>query len=502
MNDILLSIVFPLLFFYPFYQQYKIVQAYHYEINRYYIHTKNKNLKYMLFVVVFIIIKLLNDVILNYISSLFLLITLHLCMKEKKGKLVHTKRTKRVFVIYFLFNYFLCLLPINKIDLIIINCVLFLFNLFIVHMLSIMLENSIMRHYIRSAKKIIKNIKVIGITGSYGKTSCKNIIYDMLKSLFNVSKTPKSFNNKVGIVKSIRENVEKEDDYFICEYGVDRKNGMDKLLKIVKPNISIITEIGPQHLLTFKNIENIKNEKIKIAKVLKEDEYAIINNDNYYLNLEKDNLKCKVITYGIKNKSDIMAKNIITTSKGSFFDLYVDNKKYKTLKISLLGDHNILNVLGAIGVLKCIGVDLSNIKYLVSLINPIEHRLELKKIQGVNVIDDAFNSNEEGFKKAIDVLNLMEDKKYVITPGIIEQGKNSSLINYQLGKYMAGKIDCAILVESNALVIKKGLLDNGFEESKVIIKKDFKEAFEYIKEINTKDKIFLIENDLPSIYLK
>ena len=502
MSDILLIIVFPLLFFYPFFQQYKIVQAYHYEINRYYIHNKNKILKFMLFFMLFIIIKVVNNKLLAYISALLLIIVLNFYMKEKKGKLVLTTRVKRTFIIYFLFNYIICLLPTNKIDLIIINSLFFLLNFLVVHILSSGIENIIMKHYIRNAKKIVKNIKVIGITGSYGKTSCKNILYDMLNTLFNVSKTPKSFNNKVGIVKSIRDNVEKEDDYFICEYGVDRKNGMDKLLKIVKPNISIITEIGPQHLLTFKNIENIKNEKIKIAKILKENEYAIINNDNYYLNLEKDNLKCKVITYGIKNNSDIMAKNIINTSKGSIFDLYIDNKKHKTLKISLLGEHNVLNVLGAIGVLKCIGVDLSNINYLASLITPIEHRLELKTIQGIRIIDDAFNSNEEGFKKAIDILSLMEAKKYVITPGIIEQGENSSLINYKLGKYMANKIDYAILVESNALIIKKGLMDNGFEENKIIIKKDFKQAWNYIKEINSKDKIFLIENDLPSIYLK
>lgn len=502
MNNILLSLIFPLLFFYPFHQQYKILQAYHYEINRYYLHNRNKVLKYMLLSCTFIIVKLLNNHIFNYISLIFLLITLNMFFNERKGKLALTKRVKRTFVLYFLFNYFLCLLPINKIDLMIINCMFFGVNFFAIYIGAFILENIIMNHYIRSAKKIIKNIKVIGITGSYGKTSCKNIIYDMLKPLYNVSKTPKSFNNKVGIVKSIRENVEKEDEYFICEYGVDRKGGMDKLLSIVKPNISIITEIGPQHLLTFKNIENIKNEKLKLAKILQDDEYVIINNDNYYLNLEKNNLKCKVITYGIKNKSDIMAKNIITTSKGSFFDLYIGNRKYKTIKTSLLGEHNVLNILSAIGVLKCIRHDLSNIAHLTSLINPIEHRLQLKKIQGINIIDDAFNSNYEGFKKAVDVLSLMEHTKYIITPGIIEQGENSSLINYELGKYMANKIDFAILVESNAFIIKKGLLDNGFEENKIIIKKNFTNAWEYVKEIDTKDKIFLIENDLPSIYLK
>ena len=107
---------------------------------------------------------------------------------------------------------------------------------------------------VKKAKRKIKGKFVIGVTGSCGKTSVKNIVYDLLVGKFNVSKTPKSYNNKVGITKSINEVVSNYDDYFICEYGVDRVKGMDKLLKIVKPNIAIVTEIGNRHLLSFKSM--------------------------------------------------------------------------------------------------------------------------------------------------------------------------------------------------------------------------------------------------------
>ena len=422
-------------------------------------------------------------------------------MFEKEG-LKLTNRVKRFVLIYFLFTYSLFLLPVNKLYLVLFLSAFFYFYLLVIHAFSCFVEKIIMSVYIKEAKKIIRDVKVIGITGSYGKTSCKNIIYDMLEPLKDVSKTPKSFNNKVGIVKSIRECVNKEDEFFICEYGVDKKGAMDKLLKIVKPNVSLITEVGPQHILTFKNIENIINEKLKVAKILKESEYAVINNDNIYLNKEVCNLRCKTITYGIKNNSDIMAKNITMNNKGSVFDLYVNNKKQKTLKICLLGEHNILNVLGAIGVLKSIGVDLKKLNVLTSLIKPIEHRLQLKTLQGVKIIDDSFNSNEVGFKKAVDVLNLMEEEKWIVTPGVIEQGASGRDVNYKLGQYMASKIDFAILVENNAQVIKEGLLSKGFNEDRIFVKKDFKDAWVYIKEINEERKIFLIENDLPSIYLK
>ena len=415
---------------------------------------------------------------------------------KRKRKFKVNKKSKKIF--YYIFF----LLIKDKVFLSIIIGAFFYANFLIVHVVSTFIENFIMYFYVRNAKKIIKDVKVIGITGSFGKTSSKNILSDMLSVLFNVSKTPKSFNNKVGIVKSIRECVSKEDDYFICEYGVDKKGAMDKLLKICKPNISLITEVGPQHILTFKNIENIVNEKIKIAKILNKDEWVVINNDNDYLKNEVTKLTCNIVTFGIKNKSYIMAKNLKMDNEGSSFDLYIGEKRYKNLRICLLGEHNVLNVLGAIGVLKIIGVDFNKIRELVSLIKPIEHRMELKIMQGVKIIDDGFNSNEVGFKKAIDVLGLMEEEKYVITPGIIEQGKNGRIVNYELGKYMADKIDFAILVEENANVIKEGLISSGFDERKIVIKKDFNEAWEYAKRINDNKKIFLIENDLPSIYLK
>ena len=234
---------------------------------------------------------------------------------------------------------------------------------------------------------------------------------------------------------------------------------------------------------------------------MKKSEWAVINNDNVYLKESIDELKCKVITYGIDNSSDIMAKNIEISTSGSKFDLYIDNKKIDRISIGLLGEHNVKNVLGAIGVLKAINIKLDDISKLVSYVKPIEHRLQLKAINGIKVIDDSFNSNEEGFKKAIDVLNLMKEKKIVITPGIIEQGGNSNHLNFMLGEYMVGKVDEVVLVEKNALVIKEGLLSKGFDEDKIIMKKNFMKAWEYVKEIH-EDKIVLIENDLPSIYLK
>lgn len=495
----LLVLLFPFLYFKIIISQYSIVQSQHYEFKKYLLYQKNNKLIFsVLSLFVFFISLFINNKV-YYILIVFSLI-LGCAFFINKNKIKITNRVKRFILIYFLVSYLLAIL-FNIYNLMLIVSCFVLEYLYLVHYLSMIIEMLIRKKYIKEAKKIVKKVKVIGITGSYGKTSCKNIVYDILSQIYNVSKTPKSYNTEIGIIKSIRENIDVFDEYFICEYGVDRVGGMDKLLKIAKPNISLITEVGKQHLLTFKNINNIKKEKLKIAKILQEDECAIINNDNIYLNDVKDSLKCKVITYGIKNNSDIMAKNILIDNKGSSFDLYVNNKKVTRLKICLLGEHNIKNILGAIGVIKSMDIPLNDLDKLVRKVKQIEHRLELKKIDNIKVIDDSFNSNEEGFKKAIDVLSMMKEKKIVITPGVIEQGSNSNQVNYKLGEYMAKKVDLVILVEKNSTIMKKGLLNKGFNEDNILIKNNFLEAWGSVKKIK-EDKIILIENDLPSIYLK
>lgn len=502
MLKIIIGMIIPFCFHKIIVSQYSFIQSHHYEIYKYF----KSNLKQKNILFVMQALSIIGTVF-SKNNTLCMILFFSIIMNSfliNKNKVIYTKRIIRYLIILYIFIIsFFVLIPFNIIKSIILTNSILLILIVVAHYISLILENTIMCFYIKEAKKKIKNIKIIGITGSYGKTSSKNILYNLIEDEFNVSKTPKSFNTKIGIVKSIRENVSLFDDIFICEYGVDKKGGMDKLLKIVKPNIALITEVGNQHLLTFKNIENIKKEKIKLAKILNENEYAVINNDNKYLKEEIKNLKCKTITYGIENKSDIMAKNIKISNKGSTFDLVVNDKKIKTVTIKLLGIHNVLNTLGAIGVLKALNVKLDKLDNLAKNIKQVEHRLQLKKMDGIDVIDDSFNSNETGFKNAIDVLKMMDKEKVVITPGIIEQGENSENINYKLGKYMADKVDCVYLVEKNAGIIKKGLIDGGFDCKKIYVKSKFLDAWGMIKQDKeVYKKIILIENDLPSIYLK
>lgn len=499
MINIIISIIFPFIFLPIILNEYYIMQCNHYEVQKYMLYEKKK--KIIVTCLLFLIFLMGIFTKYKYVSLITSLIITNISFISG-SKIKLTSRVKRFIIVYFTITYLLVLFKVSKINLLLIVNSFIIFYMLIVHYISSLIEKIILFNYKKDAQKIIKDIDVIGITGSYGKTSCKNILYDMLSEIVNVSKTPKSYNTKVGIIKSIRENCNSLDDYFICEYGVDKVGGMDKLLNVVKPNISLITEVGPQHLLSFKNIENIRKEKIKLGKILKENEALVINGDNKYLKASIKEFKCNVITYGIKDNEDITCKNISFNKEGSEFDLYVYNKFIKHVRIKLLGKHNVSNVLGAIGVLVGLNISLENIDKLTSNIKQIEHRLELKKLGNIKVIDDAFNSNESGFKNAIDILSMMDGYKIVITPGIIEQGKNSENINYELGKYMSDKVDLVVLVEQNAMTIKEGLISGKFDENKVFIKKDFLEAFEFVRSCDKENKIVLIENDLPRIYLK
>lgn len=501
MSGFIIGLFVPFLFFSAVSDQYSIIQSQHYEMYKY-LRYKTKMKVAIIMGQLFLIVINCFFYMINWMLVIFsILINIFLL---EKSKIKYTKRVKRYFCIYYVFTFvFYMVLPLSNLNKLFFVSTMLVLIICVCHFLSCFVEMNIMNVFVFLAKRKIKGKKIIGITGSYGKTSSKNIIYDMMECLCNVSKSPKSYNTKVGIVKSIRENVNEFDEYFICEYGVDRKGGMNRLLKIVNPNIAVITEIGPQHLLTFKNIKNIINEKIKLVKALKKYEYAIINNDNKYLREIKKELQCKLITYGIKNNSDIMAKNIEVSTRGSEFDLYVNDKYIDRISISLLGMHNVLNTLGAIGVLKSLNTDLSVIKKISKNIKPVEHRLELKHMDGYKIIDDSFNANEVGFKNAIDILSFMKEEKIVITPGIIEQGKNSEKTNYELGRYMANKVDEVILVDKNASAIKRGLLEEGFDSKKITLNKNFLEAWDLLKKRKDKEnKIILIENDVPCIYLK
>lgn len=387
---------------------------------------------------------------------------------------------------------------------------LFLLQPLILHLcylLILPIEKLITKRFIYLAHQKLKkmpNLKIIGITGSYGKTSVKFMLTTILKEKFATLCTPHSYNTAMGITKTINGMLMPFHEVLVVEMGADHLNDIKKLCKIVKPQISIITSVGNQHLNTFKTIDNIIKTKYQIVESLDKNGIAIFNTScnigkNYY-----QKCKCQKFAVNVNGNnlnSTTYAKNNLITENGIVCDAVVGNKLFH-LKTKLLGEHNIGNLLIAITVADILGVEQNLIEYAVSRIKPVEHRLELKKGNlGEIVLDDSFNSNKLGAKYAVDTLAKFSQIKIIITPGIVELGKEAYEVNYELGKTMGKVADFIYVVkEVNKKAILDGLAMANFDCKKVKCVNTFVEARIDLNKYCNDNYVVLIENDLPDNY--
>ncbi|MBR5342117.1 MAG: UDP-N-acetylmuramoyl-tripeptide--D-alanyl-D-alanine ligase [Erysipelotrichaceae bacterium] len=366
------------------------------------------------------------------------------------------------------------------------------------------LEELIKKKYENEARKILEEndrIIKIGITGSYGKTSTKNIVNDIIGENRFTLITPASYNTPMGITRTIRERLKPVHEVFVCEMGADKVGDISYLMDFVKPQYGVVTSIGPQHLNTFKTMENIVNEKMQEIEMLPSDGVGFINLDNEFIKEYKIKNNCKVVSVGIDNKeADYVAEDIDYDKDGSKFTVTINKKKYK-FSTSLLGRHNITNILIGIAIGIELGISLKDIVKNVKNIHQVEHRLEVKKINGYTFIDDAFNSNPVGSKMALDVLEMMPGKRVIVTPGMIDLGEKEDEINKEFGSYMLDKADHVILVgELQTKAVLEGLKEAGFKEKNITVVKTVREAFDYVyRNFSVKDTI-LLENDLPDAF--
>ncbi len=376
--------------------------------------------------------------------------------------------------------------------------------IYVMHILTHPIEQLVKSLFINDAKKILashKNLIKIGITGSYGKTSSKNILQEILSEQFYSLQTPASFNTPMGITITIRENLKNTHEVFIVEMGADKVGEIVELSDFVNPQYAIITSIGPQHLATFKNIENIIKEKMSLVEKLASDGVAIINLDNEYIKNYQIKNNCKVVSYGIENReADYVASNIKYSINGSSFNVDYNNETH-SFNTRLLGEHNVLNILSAIALARQLNVSWEKLESAVSKVRFIEHRLQLKTINNRRFIDNAFNSNPEGAAMSLKVISQMPNTRYVITPGMIDLGPIQEEENYKFGYNMLNKVDVAILVGKNqSLPIYNGLIDSGFNEKNIHVFDTVQAALTYVYSNASVDDIILLENDLPDAF--
>ncbi|MFV0254763.1 MAG: Mur ligase family protein [Erysipelotrichaceae bacterium] len=438
----------------------------------------------------------------------YLICELILNKKEEIKPLIFTNRVKRqllVMILLLLILYFLVISNSIKYNFLLFFIALLPFYLiYLVGLITMPIEMMFHDNFKNKAAGQLfnnKNLIRVGITGSFGKTSTKNIINEVLSSKYYCLMTPASFNTPMGIARTINDSLKPIHQVFICEMGADKVGDISELMDFVKPQYGIVSAIGPQHLATFNNIENIIKEKMEMIEKLPAEGIGIINYDNQYIRDYHINNSCKIYTYGIEYaKVDFFAKDITYNAEGSSFVVVYDNCEYQ-FTTKLLGLHNILNILSSIALASSLGIDFADIIKAISNVQQVAHRLEVKPYLNFTMIDDSFNANPIGANMAVDVLAMMANQRVLITCGMIELGSQQKDINFAFGQYIVGKADLIFLVgEIQSAPIKEGLLSAGCPKEIIRTFASTKQAMLALPTLAEANATFLVVNDLPDAF--
>lgn len=364
---------------------------------------------------------------------------------------------------------------------------------------------------VNRAKSRLQKVRptVIGITGSFGKTSTKEFTATVLAEKFKVAKNYKSENTEFGVAQNVIRNVKENIDVFVAEMGAYKIGEIEKLCNILKPQIGVITAISNQHLALFGSLENIKKAKRELIDSLPEDGIAIFNGDDktclklaleekrrtiVYKTHESQNYNLKFQSSKLIGKMLISGDDIRVERDGIQFTLHIGKQKAQ-IRVSLLGVHFVQNLLAASAVGHALGMNITQIKKGLQKIKPVARTMELKSGPGGSlVIDDSYSASYGGFKAALSWLKTVRaSRKFVVTPGIIELGNESDKIHEELGKQMS-EIVTTVFV-TNKEFYPKFLKGMGEEKDKLLVagENDLSRFRQQLK----KDDILLIEGRIP-----
>lgn len=377
---------------------------------------------------------------------------------QKKHKLEWTNKIKLILTLIILWTVisgFILGVLLTLLIIIFLSPVFIIFAYFSFLPLEIYYKNKIMA---AAKKKLdsLPNLKIVAITGSYGKTSTKDMLYTLLWKKFKVVKTPKSFNTPLGLAQTILDYLKPNTQIFIAEIGAYKIGDIKKLTQFLRPNIGVITAIGPQHLERFGSMENITKSKMELIENLPKNGVGILN----------------------------------------FKKIDID--------LPLQGEHHRQNFAAAATVAMQLGMTLAEIKERVRWLQPTPHRLEVKKIENIIFIDNSYNTNPESANASLKLLAGFEkNRKIIITPGFVELGKEAAKFNQEFGKDIRCIADEVIIVGENAKKdLVKGIKQiDPYLENEVHFVSSTEEGIKLAQELSGgMETVVLLENDLPDQY--
>ncbi len=506
---------------------------------------KNNYVLWLLYLIVFVALLILN-VSNIYLLSLFLIVSgvLLVLLGDKFSGLKKLKYTKRVIRILIVSAIFICLYILlsiyaydNLLKVIMLPILLPFHFVFLQIVLVILypLEKWINKSYENKAKLRLnenKNLIKIGITGSYGKTSTKEILSTILSTQFFTFATPKSYNTPMGITKTIIHDLNNLHEVFVCEMGAKKVGEIKELCNLTNVDYGIVTAVGRQHTNSFGSIKNIYRTKKELPDYLTNKSCVFNLNNPYtykmylnyigtkigvfiinkrglynlkfsfkkrYVNIKKCGRIVKMHTLIDNNKDkNVYAKNLKLSCNGSEFDVFYDNKFVCHAKTILVGKHNVINILLSVAMAKMLGVTDENICLGIAKLKPINARLEkYESKNGAVILNNGYNSNIDTLGSSLEAVKLFNKPNIlVVTPGVIEC-KDEYNINRQFGEKISKVATEVIIVKNvNRDALYSGLLLGGFDAKKIYFVGKFSQIKNVINNLS-QDYVVLIENDLP-----
>lgn len=368
------------------------------------------------------------------------------------------------------------------------------FLLFVSNAADSVYENAQNKKYVTHAReKLLKSGAIkIGITGSFGKTSVKNILAAMLSEKYTVLSTPASYNTPMGIAKCVNEYTGEGYEVFIAEMGARNRGDIAELCALVEPQHSILTGVCGQHLESFGDVENVLATKSEILSGTAAGGTVVIGEDENTLKITPDGTR-ETVFIGDKNCVDI-----VCSKAGTEFSFAYDGRAFR-LHTKLLGRHTARNIALAAALALKLGVCDEQIIAACEKLEYVPHRLEVIS-GGVTVIDDSYNANIKGVADAIETLKLFDGEKTVVTPGIVELGVLEEKVNGELGALLVG-LDHVILVGDTLVgAVKNGYLEAGGAPERIQVLPTLDAARDALTSILHQGDTVLFLNDLPDVY--
>ncbi|MDX1295005.1 MAG: UDP-N-acetylmuramoyl-tripeptide--D-alanyl-D-alanine ligase, partial [Sulfurimonadaceae bacterium] len=345
---------------------------------------------------------------------------------------------------------------------------------------SLGVERFLFEAYKKEAKRKLekmKELKIVAVTGSYGKTSMKNFIAQILSKQYKVYATPRSVNTIGGIIRDVNESMPEDTEVYVCEAGARERGDIYTIAQLLHPQIVIVGKVGPQHIEYFKTIENIKRTKLELMQSDRL-ERAFVHTSVAEEPHEK-------VTHFGKGIHDIKA-----TLEGTDFTLDIDGETMP-LHTNILGSFQTMNIHAAVLVAKELGVDSETISDAVANLESVDHRLQRIDAGGKIILDDGYNGNIDGMKEAIRLCSLHEGRKVIVTPGLVESTDD---LNIELAEAINEVFDVAIVTGT----LNSALFDKHLKvQQKILLhKKDLLQ--DMLTQHTRSGDIILFANDAPN----